>query len=487
MHIPAHTLTHRESRRTCVLDDFSSIKYKTRQVHMLRASLPRSFHHPQSLIGHQLRQKADFANHHEAHAALGTALYADADKSSESAAVSYTAATKGRILSEHPNKANQRPAPPHKLPMLMNVAKACPVGWGGSALCPNTKKFDGVRIVAAAYRAHERILLKKLESNKRRQQQQQQRASDDDETVNSNNNSSSGSGEKNNYLYYDDEVFVVPDRYPKSTFHFLVIPRISPSTLMSIAEAKQDPGHIALLRRMDAVCAEMVKALFVTPTIEFGSPKQLEYILRLGREAEGIKIDEGADQCDEDEEDDISDFNAVPQTMLRQWLMRPRSMERMKQYQERQLQQQQQQLLESSSRSSQSGGDGLDLSVSSSTASTNVPAITKLKFMSGFHALPSLCPLHMHITSLDLVSDCLKNKKHYNSFTTAFFLSRSFVVAQLGQFGYVKLARDPASREHCEKLENQGLKCVWCGMPHKSVPELKDHLLNCSKNACYFV
>lgn len=40
----------------------------------------------------------------------------------------------------------------------------------------------------------------------------------------------------------------------------------------------------------------------------------------------------------------------------------------------------------------------------------------------GFHAIPSMIRMHMHIISTDMISPCLKTKIHWNSFTTKFFL-----------------------------------------------------------------
>lgn len=40
----------------------------------------------------------------------------------------------------------------------------------------------------------------------------------------------------------------------------------------------------------------------------------------------------------------------------------------------------------------------------------------------GFHAVPSMFKLHMHIISTDMISPCLKTKIHWNSFTTKFFM-----------------------------------------------------------------
>jgi hypothetical protein len=423
--------------------------------------------------------KVNSRNYHEAHEALGSEMYSS---SSSNSMTSHRDASKGRSNQQHGGKSNERPAPPWKLPMLMNIVRACPPGWGGTALCPQ-KRFDGLRIVAAAYRAHEKILLNKM--SKERQQPNKKR---DDAAE----NGSASSSASTNYMYYDDQVMVVPDAFPKSSFHFLVLPRIASkdaekkapkvenvsAPLMSIAEAR--PEHIALLRRMDAVCTELVKALYATPEINIDSAAQLERILRLGREAEGAADNEDADDDDggtDNNSMDLSDYNGVPQQFLRQWLTRPRSDARLRQMLLQQ-QQQKQKLLSGSSSSSSSPP---------SSSMPRFPPVSKLKFMSGFHSRPSLAPLHMHITSLDLISDCLKNKKHYNSFTTGFFLSRAFVEEQLSQHGYVKRAVDAAGIEELERLESQSLQCVWCKAPAASIPELKEHLVKCSNNGCYFV
>lgn len=43
-------------------------------------------------------------------------------------------------------------------------------------------------------------------------------------------------------------------------------------------------------------------------------------------------------------------------------------------------------------------------------------------FKLGYHAEPSMTRLHLHVISDDMNSECLKTKKHWNSFTTDFFL-----------------------------------------------------------------
>ncbi|XP_032674511.1 aprataxin isoform X2 [Odontomachus brunneus] len=47
------------------------------------------------------------------------------------------------------------------------------------------------------------------------------------------------------------------------------------------------------------------------------------------------------------------------------------------------------------------------------------------KFIIGYHAIPSMQRLHLHVISTDFVSPCLKTKYHWNSFTTPFFLPSS--------------------------------------------------------------
>ena len=42
--------------------------------------------------------------------------------------------------------------------------------------------------------------------------------------------------------------------------------------------------------------------------------------------------------------------------------------------------------------------------------------------VSGIHAHPSMNHLHIHIISVDRVNECMRHRKHYNSFATPFFV-----------------------------------------------------------------
>lgn len=44
------------------------------------------------------------------------------------------------------------------------------------------------------------------------------------------------------------------------------------------------------------------------------------------------------------------------------------------------------------------------------------------ELMCGVHAVPSMNHLHVHVIAIDRYSDCLKHRKHYNSFATPFFV-----------------------------------------------------------------
>ncbi|KZF26540.1 HIT-like protein [Xylona heveae TC161] len=89
--------------------------------------------------------------------------------------------------------------------------------------------------------------------------------------------------------------------------------------------------------------------------------------------------------------------------------------------------------------------------------------------ISGIHAHPSMSHLHIHVLSVDAVSDCLHHRSHYNSFKSPFLidvedfpLSPTDVRRHPGREGY--LQRD--------------LVCWRCGknFGNKYIRHLKEHL-----------
>jgi len=88
--------------------------------------------------------------------------------------------------------------------------------------------------------------------------------------------------------------------------------------------------------------------------------------------------------------------------------------------------------------------------------------------MAGVHAHPSMAHLHVHVMSVDRFSECLKHRKHYNSFATAFFvpiedfpLREDDVRRHPGREGYL----------------NSDFKCWKCGKNFgNKFSKLKTHL-----------
>lgn len=90
------------------------------------------------------------------------------------------------------------------------------------------------------------------------------------------------------------------------------------------------------------------------------------------------------------------------------------------------------------------------------------------EIMVGIHAHPSMTHLHIHVMSVDRYSDRLKHRKHYNSFSTPFFVDvEDFPLAQ------DDVRRHPGR----EGYLNEDFICWRCGRNFKDrFQKLKDHL-----------
>eukprot|EP00938_MAST-03A_sp_MAST-3A-sp1_P007323 g7323.t1 len=103
------------------------------------------------------------------------------------------------------------------------------------------------------------------------------------------------------------------------------------------------------------------------------------------------------------------------------------------------------------------------------------------KFRIGYHAIPSMRPLHLHIISCDFQSDRLKNKKHWNSFTTSFFMETDKIEAELKRVGRVRINRDAMN-----VLLKSSLHCHRCNEIQRNVPTLKRHIEQCRSTKLNF-
>ncbi|XP_026499208.2 aprataxin [Vanessa tameamea] len=92
----------------------------------------------------------------------------------------------------------------------------------------------------------------------------------------------------------------------------------------------------------------------------------------------------------------------------------------------------------------------------------------------GFHAVPSMQRLHMHVISTDMNSPSLKTKVHWNSFTTSFFISYEELIKKLTEDGYIQ----KISNDTHKILMSLPLKCNQCSFEPKNMPQLKQHLLS---------
>ncbi|KAH7889447.1 HIT-like domain-containing protein [Phlebopus sp. FC_14] len=96
----------------------------------------------------------------------------------------------------------------------------------------------------------------------------------------------------------------------------------------------------------------------------------------------------------------------------------------------------------------------------------------------GFHPVPSMEHLHLHVLSNDLCSPKMKHKKHYNSFhpELGFFLHLDDVLAWFDAVpSYFKTVSQLKNSEY-EPLLKQNLSCWKCGRDMKNMPTLKAHL-----------
>ena len=91
-----------------------------------------------------------------------------------------------------------------------------------------------------------------------------------------------------------------------------------------------------------------------------------------------------------------------------------------------------------------------------------------------FHAVPSMVHLHLHVVSMDLVSDRLKHKKHFISFHPKLgFALQLDAVEEMVRQGRQSL---PKSEQSYEQLLRGPLTSHHTGQTFRVLPELKAHL-----------
>ena len=94
-----------------------------------------------------------------------------------------------------------------------------------------------------------------------------------------------------------------------------------------------------------------------------------------------------------------------------------------------------------------------------------------LQYRYGFHAVPSMNHLHMHVIYQDFDSSCLRHKKHWNSFTTTFFVPLEEMM--------IAIEKGDTDFEYRQNRLQDGLKCHRCGRAQTNMPQLKEHIRCC--------
>ena len=90
--------------------------------------------------------------------------------------------------------------------------------------------------------------------------------------------------------------------------------------------------------------------------------------------------------------------------------------------------------------------------------------------LTGVHSGPSMNNLHVHVLSRDRFSECMKHRKHYNSFATPFLVSLDELPLDEGD-----VRRQPS---HGGYLRDD-MKCWRCGRNFRNkFQELKRHLVD---------
>ena len=97
---------------------------------------------------------------------------------------------------------------------------------------------------------------------------------------------------------------------------------------------------------------------------------------------------------------------------------------------------------------------------------------SNLEFQYGFHAAASMTRLHMHVISRDFDSVHLKTKRHWNTFTTEFFVDAQTIISALKDKGKLELL----DQAKCDILLKTSLQCHVCGEKLPTMPKLKLHI-----------
>jgi len=97
---------------------------------------------------------------------------------------------------------------------------------------------------------------------------------------------------------------------------------------------------------------------------------------------------------------------------------------------------------------------------------------TNWNFKFGYHCIPSMSHVHLHVISTDFDSPSLKTRRHWNSFTTSYFVNSEDVITQLEKNGKYSAMDSKKAQE----LLDLPLRCHVCLKEQTNMPKLKEHI-----------
>ena len=100
-------------------------------------------------------------------------------------------------------------------------------------------------------------------------------------------------------------------------------------------------------------------------------------------------------------------------------------------------------------------------------------------FKVGYHSIPSLLPLHLHIISSDLDSPCITTRKHIVSFSSTFFVTADEVENHLESAFVDSLSVNVRGQRAQDVLDSTPLECQYCDRAALNVPDWKRHNQTC--------
>jgi aprataxin len=108
-------------------------------------------------------------------------------------------------------------------------------------------------------------------------------------------------------------------------------------------------------------------------------------------------------------------------------------------------------------------------------------------FQLGYHIIPSLYPLHLHIMTQDFDSPSMNKKVHWNKFTTDFFVTTELVERMLQtpqQINRQGLLDFPSEEFYSVRLKSP-LTCICCGESLNTITKMKQHYVSCDQREYY--